>query len=183
MVYPSPEPSLYSKPSKLWGQPTGAAALGHPLPADGDAARAGRRPGAGRQRSAGAERGAALQRGWPRGDGRSTARPAPNEEAPPDLGVGGGIAGLDGAGAGQQRGGEGLDGGALWPGAGCHVGVDLPAWVREPLAQGAEGFSLKPASSLPHPEDFHHRGRSPLRGSRDAPAGGRSRRRSSLQRW
>ena len=24
MVYPSPEPSLYSKPSKLWGQPMGA---------------------------------------------------------------------------------------------------------------------------------------------------------------
>ena len=23
MVYPSPEPSLYSKPSKLWGQPRG----------------------------------------------------------------------------------------------------------------------------------------------------------------
>ena len=27
MVYPSPEPSLYSKPSKLWGQPTGRDAM------------------------------------------------------------------------------------------------------------------------------------------------------------
>ena len=27
MVYPSPEPSLYSKPSKLWGQPIRSTSL------------------------------------------------------------------------------------------------------------------------------------------------------------